>query len=179
MTENEKLNRSGTIESEIFSNLRKIIKAVDIYSARLKEMSGISASQLSCLLTLDNTGPLSLSKLSSKVSLSPSMITSIVDQLEKKQLVERKRSSSDRRVILIELTPQGKETLANAPISFQKFLIDGLSSLSSEEKTRLNTSLSKLLAIIATEVIVDSPILGVEDKLVGVEPSVLEAEDKP
>jgi len=165
-----------TIESEIFSNLRKIIKAVDIYSSKLRESSGISSSQLSCLLTLDSTGPISLSTLSNKVSLSPSMITSVVDQLEGKQMVERKRHSSDRRVILIELTEKGKKTLKSAPVSFQKFLMNGLSTLTQNEKLELNKNISKLLSIIATEVIIDSSILGVEDKLVGVDASVLESE---
>lgn len=176
MTEKHNTADQETIESEIFSNLRKIIKAVDIYSSKLRDSSGISSSQLSCLLTLDSTGPISLSTLSNKVSLSPSMITSIVDQLESKKMVERKRHASDRRVILIELTEKGKKTLKSAPVSFQKFLIDSLSALPEEEKLELNKNISKLLAIIATEVIIDSPILGVEDKLVGVDASVLEAE---
>lgn len=176
MTEKNK-NYQDTIEYEIFSNLRKLIKAVDIYSAKLRETSGISSSQLSCLLTLNSTGPISLSALSNKVSLSPSMITTIVDQLEKKEMVERKRNASDRRVILIELTEKGNKTIENAPLSFQNFLMHGLSTLSDEEKAELNKNVAKLLSVIATEVLIDSPILGVEDKLVGVDLSVLESED--
>jgi len=172
------LNNNGkenaeNLESEIFSYLRKVINAVEIYSSKLKDKTGLNASQLSCLLVLAKTGPISLSMLSKKVSLSPSMITAIVDQLESKELVVRNRKAVDRRVILIELTEKGKETVNNAPPSFQEQLMEGLNHLSVSEKKSLYSSLSKLLAIIVSEVLIDSSLLGVENKLVEVEASVL------
>lgn len=167
-----------SLELEIFSNLRKIIKAVDIYSVKLRETSGLNSSQLSCLLVLSNTGALSLSQLSKKLSFSPSMITGLVDQLEQKELVQRERSSSDRRVIRIKLTEKGVQTVKEAPVSFQKSLMDGLSRLREGEKVEINKNLLRLLSIIVSEVLIDSSIFGGEDKLVEVEPSVLNTEYK-
>jgi DNA-binding MarR family transcriptional regulator len=166
----------GQIEQLIFSNLRKIIKSVDIYSAKLRESTGISSSQLSCMLALENAGPISLSQLSKMVTLSPSMITSIVDQLEKKDFVKRIRSVKDRRIILIELTHNGKESLKNAPLSFQKSFMDGLLRIQTGEKVKINKSLESLLSLIVSEILIDSSILGVEDKLVALESKVLEIE---
>lgn len=173
--ENQNLNdvNNEKLETEIFSNLRKIINAAEIYSTRLKDRTGLNASQLSCLLVIDNTGPLALSKLSRKVSLSPSMITSIIDQLEKKELVVRNRKSTDRRVILIELTGKGKERVKDAPPSFQEQLVNALNSLKDEEKNSLYESLNRLLSIIVSDVLIDSSLLGGENRLVEVEPSVL------
>jgi DNA-binding MarR family transcriptional regulator len=165
------------IEEEIFSFLRRIINAVEIYASKVKDLTSLNASQLSCLLVLDKIGAISLSKLSKKVSLSPSMITSIVDQLEKKKLVKRSRRASDRRVILIELTDSGKDTAAKAPPSFQEQFMNGLSYLDTENKEHLYYSLSKLLDVIVSEVLIDSALLGGENKLVGVEPSVLEPDE--
>ncbi len=167
-----------SLELEIFSNLRKIIKAVDIYSAKLRETSGLNSSQLSCLLVLGNTGAISLSQLSKKLSFSPSMITGVVDQLEHKELVQRERSSSDRRVIRIKLTEKGVQKIKEAPVSFQKSLMDGLSRLREGEKVEINKNLLRLLSIIVSEVLIDSSIFGAEDKLVEVEPSVLNTEYK-
>jgi DNA-binding MarR family transcriptional regulator len=167
------------IEIQIFSNLRKIIKLVDIYSMRLKEKVGLSASQLSCLLVLDKAGPLSLSKLSKNVSLSPSMITGIVDQLEKKELVKRERSSSDRRVIQIQLTARGRARLTDAPLSFQEYVMEGLKRLSETEKNEINGGLQKLVSVIVSEVLLGSPILKTEETLVEVEPSVFEGSEQP
>jgi DNA-binding MarR family transcriptional regulator len=162
-----------TIESEIFSCLRKIINAVDIYSLKLKDKTGLNASQLSCLMVLANTGPMSLSKLSHNVLLSPSMITSIVDQLEKKELVVRNRQSKDRRIILIGLTDKGKSLVKEAPPLFQEQLMTSLSYLKEKEKQPLYENLNKLLSIIVSEVLIDSSLLGGENKMVEVEPSAL------
>ena len=177
---NLELENSGSenLESEIFSCLRRIINAVDIYSSKMKDKTGLNVSQLSCLLVLENTGPLSLSKLSQHVFLSPSMITSIVDQLEKKELVVRTRKSSDRRVILIELTDKGKKVAQTAPPSFQEQLTTNLSHLKEEEKKTLFDNLNKLLSIIVSEVLIDSSLLGGEDRLVEVESSVLKKEEE-
>lgn len=170
--QNQRTN-NGNLETEIFSSLRKIINAAEIYSTRLKDRTGLNASQLSCLLVLGNAGPLALSILSRKVSLSPSMITAIIDQLEKKELAVRNRKTSDRRVILIELTEKGKETVKDAPPSFQEQLVNALNALKEKEKISLFENLNRLLSIIVSDVLIDSALLGGENRLVEVEPSVL------
>ena len=171
------MDSSNNIEFEIFSTLRKIIKTVDIYSAKLKMEHKINSSQLSCLLVLGELGSISLSQLSKKVSLSPSMITGVIDQLESGDLVKRVRNSTDRRVILIELTEKGKDTLKNAPLSIQKKLVNALSVIKKEEKIEINKSLLKLLSMMVSEVLIDSSIFGAEDKMVDVEPSVIQSEE--
>ncbi len=165
------------IELDIFAYLRKIFNAVDIYASKLKERTGLNASQLSCLMVLDSEGALPLSKLSKKVSLSPSMITSIVDQLEKKEMVARQRSSSDRRIIQIELTDSGRQVVKTAPPSFQEQFMSRLSRLENGEKKKIQGILEKLLSIIASDVLIDSPLMGAENKLVEVAPSVLRTEE--
>ncbi|MBU0478979.1 MarR family transcriptional regulator [bacterium] len=171
------MDSSNSIEFEIFSTLRKIIKTVDIYSAKLKMEHKINSSQLSCLLVLGELGSISLSQLSKKVSLSPSMITGVIDQLENGDLVKRVRNSTDRRVILIKLTEKGKDTLKNAPLSIQKKLVNALSAIKKEEKIEINKSLLKLLSMMVSEVLIDSSIFGAEDKMVDVEPSVIQSEE--
>jgi DNA-binding MarR family transcriptional regulator len=165
------------LAAEIFSSLRKITNAVEVYSSKLKDKTGINASQLSCLLVLQKSGPLTPGKLSKKVSLSPSMITTLVDQLEKKELVVRNRKAADRRVVYIELTDKGNEKVNNTPPSFQELLMESLSSINKEEKKSLHRNLSRLLSLIVSEVLIDSSLLGGENKLVEVEPSILEKEN--
>ena len=176
MAEKHEPYENQRVEFQIFSTLRKIIKAVDIYSSRLRKDFGISSSQLSCLLSISEAEPISQSDLSKKVSLSPSMITSVIDQLEKSEMVKRTRNTTDRRIIHLELTDKGRETVRNAPLSFQKYLVDGLRALKGEDKSGISDSLSKLLTVISTEILIDSTLLGADDKLAGVEPSVLKAE---
>jgi DNA-binding MarR family transcriptional regulator len=170
-------NEEGQLELEIFSALRKVTNAIEIYSSKLKDKTGLNTSHLSCLLVLDKTGPISLSQLSKNVSLSPSMITSIVDQLEGNGLVVRNRKSTDRRVILIELTEKGSMIAKNAPPSFQEQFMSALNTLGEEEKHSLFNYLNRLLSLIVSEVLIDSSLLGGENRLVEVEPSVLSSQE--
>jgi DNA-binding MarR family transcriptional regulator len=175
--EKNKLTETSQIEGEIFSLLRRVINTVELYSSRLKDRTGINASQLSCMLIIYTAGPLSITKISEHVSLSPSMLTSIVDQLEKKELVVRSRKSSDRRVILIELTEKGKQLARHAPPSFQEQLTTVLDRKTGDFKKSLRSHLSQLLSIIVSEVLIDSALLGNGSPMVEVTPEVLTAEE--
>lgn len=104
-----------TADHRILANLRKIIRAVDIFSSRLRQTYDLNTSRLACLKVLYEKGDLPLSEISKGVYLSPSTITSAIDGLEEKKLVERKRISDDRRVIIIGLTPAGKEVARSTP----------------------------------------------------------------
>jgi DNA-binding MarR family transcriptional regulator len=170
--------RKADAEFDIFETLRKIIRAVDIYSTRLREQYGLNSSQLSCLLVLGEHGYISLSKMSQLVSLSPGMITGIIDQLENKGLVSRVRNSPDRRVITIELTKKGKSVLKKAPPSFQKKLMESLSELGGKEKRIINRSLATLLSRIVEDVLIDSSLLRTEEKLAGIRPAILSSKSK-
>ena len=65
---------------------------------------------LSCDLEEANT----MAELASLYGLEASSITRLVDRLEKKRLIERTRSRSDRRKTVLSLTPRGKDALRRA-----------------------------------------------------------------
>ena len=50
-------------------------------------------------------------QLAKSAELTPATITSILDQLEAANIVERRRSTEDRRVCNVALTPEGWELL--------------------------------------------------------------------
>jgi DNA-binding MarR family transcriptional regulator len=177
MHQDQQKSEASNLETEIYSCLKKILNAAEIYSSRLKDKTGLNASQLACLLALGSSGPLPLSKLSRKVFLSPSMITAIVDQLEKRELVVRARKSNDRRVIMIVLTKKGEDTVKNSPPSFQQQLMKGLRELKAEEKKTLHKSLETLSSLMVSEVLSDTVLLEGEESLVEVEPAVLKIEE--
>jgi len=86
---------------------RSMKKALD---SKLVEI-GVTASQHTVLSTLGKNDGLSLSEIGKRVFLDKPAITGLVDRLEQDQLVERKRVSTDRRVINIYLTPKGRNLL--------------------------------------------------------------------
>ncbi|RJE71536.1 MarR family winged helix-turn-helix transcriptional regulator [Reichenbachiella sp. MSK19-1] len=159
------------IEQEIIASIRKIIRAVDIYSNRLKEQIGLNSSQLTCLNYLSEYGPRSISDLGKMLNLSPSMLTNIIDQLESRLMVERVRSDKDRRIIKIEMTKMGEEILSNSPMFLHKKLENNLSDLSPDERKKILDSLGLLITAIEAEDVDSSPILASGENVVG-EPEI-------
>ncbi len=73
-----------------------------------------------------------------------STVTGVIDRLEKKDLVKRRRISQDRRVITVELTKSGKMLAENAPSPIQQKIIDGLNKLSQSKIEQIALTLKRL-----------------------------------
>ena len=141
----------GYLTKDIVYQIRRLIQASSLYTKELNKGYRISVPQLNCLLALYENGPLPPSQIAKQILVKSSTVTGIIDRLEQKGLVERKRSSSDRRVITIELTEAGRTLAEDAPPPIQQKIIDGLSSLSSEELRRISTSLNMLTRMLEVE----------------------------
>ena len=70
---------------------------------------GISVSQCYVLETLHFHKALTMKKLAEQMHLTISTITRVVDQLERKKLIERKQDKKDLRMRMITLTPTGEK----------------------------------------------------------------------
>jgi DNA-binding MarR family transcriptional regulator len=73
--------------------------------------SGLSGPRISLLSVLVFAGPLSIGKLATIEQISGPAITKLVDGLAKDGLARRVRSSTDRRVVLVEATAAGRKRL--------------------------------------------------------------------
>jgi DNA-binding MarR family transcriptional regulator len=80
--------------------------------ARALEPLGISGRQLAVLVVLDAAEPLSQLDAAKELGVDRTTMVALIDELEHKGLVERRRSPDDRRKNIVELTAHGKETLA-------------------------------------------------------------------
>ena len=73
--------------------------------------AGLTPSQLSALVTVDDQGPLRISALASQEALAAPAATRVVASLEEAGLVSRSADPADKRASLIALTPAGSATL--------------------------------------------------------------------
>jgi DNA-binding MarR family transcriptional regulator len=69
----------------------------------------LSLTHLNVLTLLEALGPQSMSKLAESLDVSVASMTGIVDRMEKRELVVRKRDDADRRVILVVPAAGGRE----------------------------------------------------------------------
>jgi DNA-binding MarR family transcriptional regulator len=76
---------------------------------------GITPPQWAVLAQLSEEDGQSLSGLGAKALFDGPTMTGIVDRLESGSLVQRRRDSSDRRVINLYLTPRGRELMVELP----------------------------------------------------------------
>ena len=82
------------------------------------------------LLRLSRRGSLPMGVIGSRLQVHPTSVTNAVDRLEKAGLVERQPHPTDRRAVLVALTPEGRELAAKATdaLNGSVFVDPGLSS---------------------------------------------------
>jgi len=146
-------------EIEILTSLRRIIRAVDIHSRKLKTAHDLTAPQLVCLLTVAERGPVTATELARSVHLSASTLVGILDRLEAKSLIRRARGSDDRRVVHVEATPRGRSVSRRAPSPLQDGLASALRRLPRGEQATIADSLSRIVDLMEARDIEAAPIL--------------------
>ena len=143
----------------VLISIRQIIRAVDIHSKRLSRETGLSAPQLVVLRAIDELGEVTTRVLSRHVSLSQPTVTTILDRLEAKGLVERYRSQKDRRVVHTKLTRDGKKTLRAAPPLLQEAFTDAFDALPKKRRNDIVSAVSDLAQMMRADDIDASPVL--------------------
>jgi|tagenome__1003787_1003787.scaffolds.fasta_scaffold19789928_2 DNA-binding MarR family transcriptional regulator len=99
--------RAGDLDHEI---LGLLLVLVDSFKDRFEaavEGADLNLAQGHLLMSLDE--PTQMSELARNMGFDASHITSIVDKLEDRNLVERRPDTNDRRVKRIVLTPAGQK----------------------------------------------------------------------
>lgn len=105
---------------------------------------GVTSSQHTVLSTLAHKDGLSLSEVGRRVFLDKPAITGLADRLEKDGLVERRRTSSDRRVIRLYLTPKGRKLLHRMDEIATSLDMDLVSVLTPEQLKQFRRMLSRI-----------------------------------
>jgi DNA-binding MarR family transcriptional regulator len=75
---------------------------------------GLSGRQYTVLAVLSADTPPSQLELASLCGLLPAQVVPVIDELERRGLVARRRSEADRRRSVVTLTPDGLELLQRA-----------------------------------------------------------------
>ncbi|WP_234042209.1 MarR family winged helix-turn-helix transcriptional regulator [Streptomyces marianii] len=102
----------------------------------------LTASQGKALTVL-RRGPAAMRALADTMTCDASNMTGIIDRLEKRGLVRREASASDRRVKTVVLTAEG-ERVTDAIRSRMRATQDGLDRLSDQDRDRLYTLLERV-----------------------------------
>ncbi|MEM8798116.1 MAG: MarR family transcriptional regulator, partial [Pseudomonadota bacterium] len=97
------------------------------------------------LMTLADTGQISLNDLTKRVARDKSQMTRMIRSLEGKGLIERAVSPKDARVTLVMLTPKGKEIVGELRATVAEVIGEILTPISKDEKETLKTLLQRVV----------------------------------
>ena len=101
-----------TLNAELIaSELRPVLLRVARELRKETEQLGITARQATLLWLVKRSPGLSLAELAAEEGISPPAMSGHVDRLERAGLLERVRSTEDRRRVGLELTDEGAKLL--------------------------------------------------------------------
>lgn len=151
--------RDSDRTDEVLVALRRVIRAVDLHSRALVRSHGLTAPQALVLKAIVAADELPVGAVAQRVNLSHATITDIVNRLERRGLVIRTRSETDRRRVLVRATPEASETLRRAPPLLQDAFAARFAKLADWEQTLLLASLQRIAALMDAERLEAAPVL--------------------
>src|SRR5438445_12893832 len=98
---------------------------------------GLRPRHLIALKLLSEQGPASQQALADSLSLDPSNVVGLLNELEERKLITRRRDSADRRRHIVEPSPRGNQELCSAFEPLRRIDDDLLSPLSTRERAML------------------------------------------
>lgn len=130
--------------SRSFKALRRINRALDVYSKRLHRECNITSPQIFSLYALAKNGEQTLSELAQDLNLSVSTVNGIIDRLVLRGLVSRTRSKQDQRKTTLSITAAGVDILNTIPELLPDIFTQAFSRLSPKDQENLTQLLEKL-----------------------------------
>jgi DNA-binding MarR family transcriptional regulator len=111
---------------------------------RKMHQEGISGRKISTLRYLAEVGPLTVGQLGDYLCINDSSTSTTIADLKKRGYVTRTRSPEDNRVVLVEITDQGRELLARIPLGGIPLLREALKTLSPDRLAPIHEALKTM-----------------------------------
>ena len=147
--------------NDVLVSLRQIIRATDLQSKRMTKVCGLTIPQIMVLRAIETLGDVTVKRVSQDVSLSQATVTTILKRLEERKLIERVRSTVDKRIVNARLTEVGRSILSTTPPLLHEKFIERFDALEDWEKTQLLSALQRIASMMDAENLEVAPVLDV------------------
>jgi MarR family transcriptional regulator, 2-MHQ and catechol-resistance regulon repressor len=125
---------------EALNSYIKLIRSAESLSSKINlELIeyGLTESQFGVLDALLQLGPMKHKEIGKKILKSGGNITMVINNLERRELVQRKRGEQDKRQFIIHLTSKGKNKILETLPHISKSIKKHFEILSKEEQKEL------------------------------------------
>jgi DNA-binding MarR family transcriptional regulator len=133
--------------------IRKIIRLHRClyHYSRSVYAKGLSGRKVAALRHLFEAGPRTIGEMSDYHHISDSTTSEMMAQLEKAGYVTRTRSKADNRIVVVNLTPAGREFAERAPLGGIPLLREELKLISQERLSLIDAAMTELLHLLEGE----------------------------
>ena len=141
----EQLKLDNQLCFPVYAASRLIIREYQPYLDKL----GITYPQYLVLMVLWETDKISVNEISHKLILNTNTVTPLLKRMESQGIIQRHRSESDERKVIVELTSKGKQLqteAASIPGNLASSLITGNMCL--EDLVALKDQLNVLITLL-------------------------------
>lgn len=114
------------------------------------------------LRAIESLGDVTVKRISDDVSLSQATVTTILNRLQDRGLIERVRSQIDKRVVNARLTEIGRDTLHTSPPLLHEQFIGRFEALDEWEKTQMLSTLQRVATMMDAESLDAAPMLDID-----------------
>lgn len=135
------------ISNDLFSLLMQLNSKIFSPDEMIK-CAPLPPSHVKVIFYLINNGPSSISDIAHKLGISKPNMTPIIDKLIKEDLVCRQEDPHDRRIVRVELTKKAHDMGESHKQHLRDALLRKISSLSSEDLTKMGDLVRNLTDII-------------------------------
>lgn len=133
------------INSELVEVIFTISRLMKGKMASHSELSKLSFLQIQTLIFVAKNKKTQMSDLADSFNIELPSATSLVQNLVRESLLERKTDPKDRRVVHVVLTSNGKKLLKTAMKEREKRIANHVSLLTATEKKQLLEILKKMI----------------------------------
>lgn len=113
-----------------------------------QNLFGVTPSQFVVLSKIQKRGRMTISEIADGMGVSLSAVTALSDRLYKAGMVERQRDDKDRRLVWLEITPQGRKSVDFIKDERNRIAAKYFGQLPDEDVERLIEIFKKLLVIL-------------------------------
>lgn len=123
--------------AELGDEVRANQRATDVVDELMCQLLGVNRTDARCLDILDQHGSMSAGDLAEASRLSTGAITAVIDRLDRAGLAHRVPDPSDRRRVLVELTPKAYARATELMVEPMRKLYLPMAERYSDEQLRL------------------------------------------